>query len=80
MWLFVPPFPNWSREPYSEESQKMPVVVRALLYSSDGIDAFGALWAQTYAILPNSCVQQERKEGREVYRRSKQFAWLFDAS
>ena len=58
----------------------MPVVVGAILSLSDGIDAFGALWAQTYAILPKSCVQQEHKEGREVYRRSKQFAWLFDAS
>lgn len=58
----------------------MPVVVCAFLSLDNGIDAFGALWAQTYAILPNSCVQQECKEGREVYRRSKQFAWLFDAS
>ena len=80
MWPFVPPFPNGSREPDSEESQKMPVVVRAILCSNDGLDAFGALWAQTYAILPNSCVQQERQEGREVYRRSEQFAWLVDAS
>ena len=58
----------------------MPVVVGTFSSLSDGIDAFGALWAQTYAILPNSCVQQEREEGREVYRRSKQFAWLLDAS
>ena len=63
MWLFVPLIPKQIREFYSEESQQMPVVVCGFKNMNHKIDAFGALWMQTYATLSNSCVQQECKEG-----------------
>ena len=80
MWLFVPLIPKQIREFYSEESQQMPVVVCGFKNMNHKIDAFGALWMQTYATLSNSCVQQECKEGWKVSRRGMWIWWLFDVS